>query len=128
MLATFLPWVHVPIVGSVAGSSGDGWITLLLFLPAAILCFIDDKLQPLAGAKRLGAAIPGGLAALIALLKISDFKSAMNSGLQDNPFAEVFSASVQIGIGLYLVVLAGVALPILAFVLGPRSTTTRSRT
>ena len=31
MLATFMPWVSVPIAGTINGTKSDGWITLALF-------------------------------------------------------------------------------------------------
>jgi hypothetical protein len=41
----------------------------------------------------------------------------MNEGMEDNPFAEMFASTVQIGIGLYLLIAAGVAVAVLAWAL-----------
>ena len=117
MLATFLPWVHAPIVGSVSGTAGDGWITLALFIPAMVLALRGAKLHPIVGGARLGATIPAGIAALIGLYKIADLKSRMADVPRDNPFAKAMSASVQVGIGIYVLIAAGVALAVLAWVL-----------
>jgi hypothetical protein len=120
IVATFLPWIHAPIIGSVSGTQGDGWITLILFLPAVILCLSGDSTKPIKGGKRLGTVIPSLIASLIGAYKIADFKSiksSMNEGMEDNPFAEMFASTVQIGIGLYLLIAAGVAVAVLAWAL-----------
>lgn len=109
VLATFLPWVHVPIIGSISGSSGAGWVTLALFIPAIVLCLIGVKDVPLIAGQRLGATIPAGIAGLIALSKIF----SLNSTLIDNPYA----ASIQIGIGVYLVIVAAIGIIVVAWVL-----------
>jgi len=117
MLATFMPWVHAPIVGSISGTAGDGWITLALFIPAMVLALRGQKLQPLMGNARLGAVIPAGLAGLIGFYKVIDFKSRMSGVDRNNPFAEAMAASVQIGLGLYLLIVAAAALVAVAWFL-----------
>lgn len=116
MLATFMPWVNAPIIGSIDGTKGDGWITMALFAIPAILCLLNDKTEPLIGPKRYLAVIPALIIAVIAIWKIIDFRSGMETLDQNNPFAEMVGASVSIGFGLYLLVLAAIALPIAAFV------------
>lgn len=116
-LVTFLPWATVPIIGTISGTVGDGWITLALFLPAVGLVLAGDRARPLAGGARLGAVIPAALASALGVWKIIDFNSAMQAP-EDNPFAEALSAGVSVGAGLYLVALMGVAIAISSFVLG----------
>ena len=120
MLATFLPWVHVPIIGAISGARGDGWITLFLFVPALVLTLIGNRSSPLSGGRRLGSVIPAGLAALIGVWKIIDLNSIMADLPKDNPFAEALSMSVSIGIGLYLLVAAGIALAVVSWILEGR--------
>lgn len=118
MLASFMPWVKAPLVGSVNGINGaDGWINLVLFAIPLALCLLKDKTQPLKGAFLYGAIAPAIIACIFGVWKIIDFERAVSS-MSDpsNPFAQALSASVSIEFGLYLVVLAGIALPILAFV------------
>ena len=117
MLATFLPWVHAPIVGSIAGTAGDGWITLALFVPALVLALRGAKATPLLGNPRLGAVIPAGLAALLGVSKLGNLSSSKSGVDPSNPFAKALTAAVQPGIGLYLLVLSGVALVVVAWLL-----------
>lgn len=108
VLATFLPWVKVPILGSVNGTQGDGWITLVLFAIAILISLSKDKTKAIEGGLLYAAILPGGLAGAIGLWKIIDFNSKME---------ELGVGGVSIGFGLYLVVLAGIALPIVGFLI-----------
>ncbi len=115
--ATFLPWVHAPIIGSVPGSSGDGWITFILFGIAAGLCFIGKKTISIKNILLIIIMISSGLAAAVGLYKIIDFKSKMSGVDTDNPFVEALTQTAGIGVGLYLVVIAGISVIIIGILL-----------
>jgi hypothetical protein len=115
-LATFMPWVKVPIVGTINGTKGDGWITLALFAVPLIISLLNDKTKALKGGLLYGAIIPSLLAGAIGVWKIIEFNSKM-SDIGDNPFAKALGAAFSIEFGLYLLVLAGIALPIVAFLI-----------
>lgn len=131
-VGAFLPWVHVPIVGSIPGIKGDGRITLALFLLSLVLCLIGDKSTHINGRVRWGTVTPGFIAAVIGLWKIFQFDSAMSdmcssvSDIKNIPFAPDFAQSIgqavssatSVGIGLYAVIFAGLAMPILGFSFG----------
>ncbi len=109
MLGTFLPWVTLPFVGTVYGTAGDGWITLGLFV-------IGERSEPL----QMGGMVVGSLLSLLAAglgySKISTFMKLINQPA-DEPIAQAMSANISIGIGLYIICAAGVALPIVALAL-----------
>jgi ABC-type phosphate transport system permease subunit len=115
-LATFMPWVKVPIVGTINGTKGDGWITLALFAVPLIISLLNDKTKALKRGLLYGAIIPSLLAGAIGVWKIIEFNSKM-SDIGDNPFAKALGAAFSIEFGLYLLVLAGIALPIVAFLI-----------
>ena len=117
MLATFLPWVNVPIIGSVSGTAGDGWITFVLFLVALIFCLLNNKSKPLTGGFLAGAIVPCLLAAIFGIWKIIDFNAELSAVMGDDIFSQAVGSSVSIGFGLYLVVIAGFVLPIAAFLI-----------
>ncbi|NBT35743.1 MAG: DUF4339 domain-containing protein [Betaproteobacteria bacterium] len=123
-LTTFMPWLTAPIVGTVYGTAGDGWGTLALFIPALVLTWRGDRLQPIGGVKRFVAAVPPAIASMIGIWKIVDINmrlSKMNSDMAGNPFgtalARVASTTTQTGIGLYLLVLSGAAAAAAVFLL-----------
>jgi hypothetical protein len=100
ILATFLPWYHVPILGSVWGASGDGWITFALFGAVVGVVLLTERSQPLLNGSRLACLIAGLLAAVVGIWKI----------LSLNELAEHRSRArlVTVGIGVYLVIGAGI--------------------
>ena len=112
--ATFLPWIELPM-GSVAGTKGDGWITLLLFTISAVLTVLGQRTSALQGVRLYGAIAPALISGLIALYKILNFSSSMPDS--DNPFALAIRSSISVGIGLYLVLIAGLAIPAIGYFL-----------
>jgi hypothetical protein len=115
MLATFLPWAHAPIIGSINGTAGDGWITLALFVPAIIIVLCGGRSNPVVGGARLWATIPAGIAAFIGLYDIMNFQHRVKEIPKDNPYAKAMSVSVQIDIGIFVLIAAGIALVVLAW-------------
>ena len=115
MLATFLPWVRAPIIGAVDGTAGDGWITFVLFGLTLSLVFTGRRHEILSGGGQVGAAICTALAALLGVWKILDLHAMKSDAARNGPFAEALAGSVQIGFGLYLVVLAGIAFWVVCF-------------
>jgi hypothetical protein len=77
-------------------------------MPALVMAFLGYQDKPVVGGRRLGATIPAGLAALYALYAIMMLSYTLPR-----------SDRGQIGIGLYLVIVAGFFLCLLAWVLAP---------
>lgn len=133
VLATFLPWVTAPIVGTVRGTSGpDGWITLAMFVPALVLSFLGSRESPLGQWQQYVAAVPAGLAAVIGGYKVYDLTSRMSAAMKevdDNPLAQVVAIAaantVRIGTGIYLLILAGAAVVAAVFALRRFGTASR---
>jgi len=84
------------------------------------MAFVGDRRKLLLGGKRFGAIIPAALASLIGIWTIVDFRARMSDVPKDNPFAEAFAQTVQLGMGLYLVVIAGIVLVVFTFVFKDR--------
>lgn len=107
ILATFLPWVNAPIIGSVNGTEGDGWITLLIFVVPLVLALRGDKLSFLTKRDSYIVAVAAVVAGLIGVYKIMDVNKAKDS-LNGEGFGFFVSNSISVGFGLYLLVLAAV--------------------
>ncbi|MFZ6185918.1 hypothetical protein [Nannocystis pusilla] len=112
MLGTFLPWVHLPLLGSIAGSVGDGWITFAFYLPALLLGLLGNRAEPRSGGGLWTAMVFALLASALGLWKIVDLKLSLASG--GNAMAQAMARATSVGIGLYLVTAAGVVLVVLA--------------
>jgi len=115
MLATFLPWVRAPIIGSVDGTAGDGWITFALFGLSLSLVFTGSKCEPLSGGGQVCAAICTAMAVLLGVWKILDLNSIKSDMARQGALATALAGSVQIGFGIYLVVIAGIVFWIVCF-------------
>lgn len=113
-LATFMPWVKAPIVGSMSGVQGVGWITLALFTFAFLLTLLNDWTKKIKGTVLLMTVIPAIAAAAIGIQQIISL-STQSSGSKTDYFTKAIESSVSIDFGLYLLVIAGIATPILAF-------------
>ncbi len=114
-LGTFLPWISIsmgPMSDSKSGiavGSSDAWIILILFAISFLISVSGSKTQPVVGGARIAVALMGLIGGIITFIDISNFKSKMGGG------GGLFGGGVSIGFGLYLIVIAGLLLPILAF-------------
>ncbi len=111
-------------MGTVYGTAGDGWYTLILFIPAIVLAALGKRETPVDGWRQFAIAVPAGIAGLIGLWKIVSFNSQMSKMQADaagNPFGEALakmaSMSTRVRFGLYLLVLAGIAVAAAVFLL-----------
>ena len=114
MLATFMPWLKAPVVGTINGAEwkGDGWITFFLFALTLVISLINDKSKSLKGWLLYCAIIPSIIAAAIGIWKINDINSMIGTlGI----YTGGLPPAISIGFGLYLEVLAGISIPIIAF-------------
>jgi hypothetical protein len=119
MLATFLPWINAPFLGSLAGTAGDGWITLAMFLVVLLLVLGGDRTAPVAKPIAVATSVLGVGGAVIGIWKIA---SLVNLATADpsNPFAEALASAVTPGIGLFLLIGAGAAVAVLTWWLRAR--------
>ena len=86
-----------------------------------VLSLLNNRATSLKGVLLYVAIIPALAAAVIGILKITEFNSAMGSIDTHNRLAAALSASVSIEFGLYAVVIAGLVLPAVAFILKDKS-------
>ena len=119
MLATFLPWVTVPIFGAINGTKGDGWISFAFFAIVLLVALSGERAKQFDVRRIIATSLWSLLAAALGIWKMMSFNDVIEKASQDaGPLADSFS----IGLGLYLVVGAGVLLPIIVIVLKDRST------
>lgn len=118
MTAIFMPWMELPILGGVNGTNNAlGWVTFGLFALPALLSMIGDK----SGNMKLGllilAAVSGIIAALLGVLTISEFGNVADEMAGENLFDDLILPHMSPGYGLYVVIIAGVALPLFGLLL-----------
>jgi hypothetical protein len=110
MLATFLPWATVPFLGSISGTAGDGFITLILFLVALLMGVLGDKNTVVTGVKSTVAMLAGALAAVVGIYEIFNISSIAGE-------AGALGKAIGVGFGVYLVIICGIAVIAVGFVL-----------
>lgn len=100
-VGTFLPWIHVPVAGSVYGTAGDGWLTLIFFLIPLVLSVLGRRAEPLSRGRLIASIIMASLAGALVVWK----------------FVAVLGAELmRPGVGLYLILLASLTLIVLGVV------------
>ncbi|HEY1602152.1 MAG TPA: hypothetical protein VGG64_21295 [Pirellulales bacterium] len=116
MGATFLPWAQVPFFGSLWGTAGDGWITLVLFLVSASVALYGPQSIPLSKTGQIFSFLPGSAACWIGMEKIFDLEAIIDRGRHDgNEIAARLIDNAQVGPGLYLLIFAGLMVCLLSF-------------
>lgn len=117
MLGTFLPWLNIPLLGSITGTQGEGWfngwITFALFGFTLLLTLVGNKQRVLRGGQFFLAMLFSIGAGGIALWKIIDFHTSIGDTASDNALSRAVGSVVSVGVGLYLIVLAGIAVVLL---------------
>ncbi len=114
-LGTFLPWMTISMgpmsrtESGIGAGASDAWIILFLFSIAAFGSLVGDRTQPVKGGTRITVIVLVVIGALIAIVDMDNFNSAMGGGFR------LMAVESSIGFGLYLIVIAGFLLPILAF-------------
>ena len=113
-IGTFLPWAEVPFLGTINGTEGDGWITLGLFAVPLILALTGQSQVSLKGTKLIIASVASFIAAIIGFIDLNDITSLTGG---NDMISQMMGDMVSVGSGLYVIIIAGIALPILAFAL-----------
>ena len=117
MLSAFLPWLKITDNQIIYGTQGDGWIVFMLFAVPLVMSLTENKSNSLNKHMFYGAVIPSLIASIIGIYEIDNF----NSTLSENEFITTAVKEVaSIQYGLYLAVVVGIVLPVVAFLLNDK--------
>ncbi|MBX3103260.1 MAG: hypothetical protein KF690_12180 [Bacteroidetes bacterium] len=113
IIATFLPWAtNVPLIGTVNGTKGDGFISMLLCLIPLVIAVLGDRSTALAKGKFIITLAAGVLVLLFGIYEYSNISSAAKA------FEALgMKAEIGIGIGVWLVIVSGAVIAATAFAL-----------
>ena len=127
IIATFLPWEKIAVMGvvsesltginiteSVLGSKGVGWVSLVLFAMVVILVCTGKRTQPIPAVKKWIMMIMGLCAAIIGVHTYMDVQQKAILNPQENGGLSFESSAAM---GIYIVIAAGAALILLGFFL-----------
>lgn len=112
--STFLPWANILLLGSVSGLGLNQEGSIFYFSIVIILCLIGNKKNRIAGKMMYAViifSILAGLTGMYTLYNINQH-SYISGDISSN---DSFPPGATPAIGLYLVLLAGFAIPFIAF-------------
>lgn len=78
-LALFLPFVDLPVVGTINGFDGDGWPATALLAVPALMALVGDRAEGFSGTAALVAVAVSALAVLFAVFKLIDANDAISA-------------------------------------------------
>lgn len=111
---TFLPWLRMPIMGTIDGTAGDGWFTFVGFLVVLAMAISPSPMVPLRLVRRVIAlAFAAGCTAL-GVWKINSLHGIKSDGMMNGGMEAAMMSATSIGIGLWLVVIAGAVCAVVA--------------
>lgn len=116
-LGTFMPWVSIPIAGTINGTRGDGWVTLACFAIAMLVGLSPSPSSPITFKRRLIAAIMGVFAAIIAMAKIGELSETLEQGRAARDLSGAMMQMSNIGSGLWIITICGLVMGALALFL-----------
>jgi len=105
IIAVFLPWISIVGISGNGMDGGDGWITLIGFAAAIGLCFVGNQSEAVEGNFKWGIVGAGAVCAAVGLFNLISVISE----------PAIFGVSPSPGIGLFLTLIAGVAVAALGF-------------
>ncbi|MBB1549973.1 hypothetical protein HG449_003875 [Candidatus Saccharibacteria bacterium] len=130
ILACFMPWVSLPIVGTVNGASGDGLIFAALLAIPLLMVLLGDKTKQIEKKIKIASILVGVLVIFCGIfMEIAEFNNKIETAkhVSDNSinrnsygldssskdFAKNVSnaviSSAKIEFGLYLLIISGVS-------------------
>jgi hypothetical protein len=119
-ISTFLPWREVIGISVNGTAGGDGWVTLVLFGLVILTALTGKKEEILGWIHSIFIFIMSLIAAIVGAFDLASLNSTIdNLGSDSNIFTQGVASTAQVGIGLYLVLFAGIVVAITAVVRSP---------
>ncbi|MEO1484605.1 MAG: hypothetical protein AAFU57_02585 [Bacteroidota bacterium] len=115
LLATFMPWATVPILGGMSGTENTlGWVSLSFFAIPMVVSLIGNKHKDLVRIALIVTVTASVLAFVTCICQLYVFNSMDSS---DNLFEAMLAEQIKVGFGLYIALFAGLLLPLFAFLM-----------
>lgn len=122
IIATFLPWYRIAEVGTISGMSSSGWFAILMFLVTIILAVRKNLHEDMTMGVSWCVTICSLLAAFVVLWRMIDVYFAKEGmfSLGGNMYG-IMGSQVTVEYGAWLVVIAGICIPFVAFIFRDRN-------
>lgn len=121
-LASLMNWQDYFLTSTSGVELGYGWFTLGLFSIGGVICLVSNKTKQLTTIEILATIIPAIMAtgiAAFAYVKLQNTPAPIKKTELDFivELAKSYMSKTTLGVGLYITIVAGVAVPVLAFAL-----------
>lgn len=124
MIATFLPWYGIDKFGTVSGMSSSGWFTFIMFALVLLFGLRKNLKEEMSMGMIWGTSILSMLAACVVLWQAMDVFFAKEGIFSIGDQAEVALSQMKVMYGAWIVMLAGIGIPLVAIAFKkPRYTT-----
>lgn len=122
IIATFLPWYRIMEVGTVSGMSSSGWFAIIMFIITIILAVRKNLHEDFTMGISWSITICSLLASFVVLWKMIDIYFAKEGmfSLSGNMYG-IMGSQVKVEYGAWLVVIAGICIPLAAFIFRDRT-------
>lgn len=124
IIAAFLPWYKIADVKTISGITSSGWFTSLMFVVIMILTLRKDLKEDMTMGISWSVTICSLLASFAVLWRVIDVFFAKESnglfGLAGDMYG-VMGSQVTVGYGAWVVVIAGICVPLAAFLFRDRN-------
>ena len=124
ILATFMPWSSVPILGSMNGiNTTIGKFSIIFFIFPLVVCLIGNKSKELKKSSHYIIIISSVIAVMLDSIQLLVLILKPQS---ENPLDILISEQIRIGFGLYLAILSGIMLPVFLFLMKSKEETKKN--
>lgn len=117
LIATFLPWYSVDLVGTLTGFFSSGWFTFIMFI---LVLFLDMRRNPqrdMSNRSLWFMSFFGIAAAIVVLWRIIDIDFSQDTMLSlGGRMRGIMANEVTVKYGAWLVVIAGFCVPLAAII------------
>lgn len=124
IIAAFLPWYKIADMETISGITSSGWFTSLMFIVIVFLILRQDTKEDITMGTAWSITICSLLASFAVLWRVIDiFYSKESNGLfgLGGDMSDILGNQVTVGYGAWIVVIAGICVPLAALLFRDRS-------
>lgn len=123
LVATFLPWYYVDMVGTLTGVFSSGWFTFIMFLLVLLLAMRKNLHRDVSKMNLWFISLLGIAAGIAVLWRIMDIDFSQDTMLTlGGRMSGIMANEVTIRYGAWLVVVAGFCVPLAAILFRSKRT------
>lgn len=116
LIATFLPWYGVENLGTISGFRSSGWFSFIMFIIVLFLAMRGNQRLNMTNRNVGWITVFSALAAIVVIWRMFDIYFSRDTSITlGGSMGNLTGNEVYIGYGAWLVVIAGVLIPFIAF-------------